>query len=124
MSLTRHQAELLRFIDGYIKDSGGVSPSFEDMRAAVHLSSKSGIHRMLTALDERGYIKRIPYRARCITVLKRLDGAPTEATAYRRMRDFVSRIADFTPGGVDCEDDAATIDSLREEARRVLEAVP
>jgi len=66
--LTRAQQELLDFIRTYIKDHGGVSPSFDEMKDAMGLASKSNIHRIITALEERGHIFRIQHRARCIFV--------------------------------------------------------
>ncbi|MGB1007200.1 MAG: transcriptional repressor LexA, partial [Thalassobaculaceae bacterium] len=76
--LTRKQQELLRFIEARL-DADGVSPSFEEMKAALDLKSKSGIHRLITALEERGFIRRLPHRARALEVLKRADPAPGAA---------------------------------------------
>ena len=67
--LTRKQYELLIFIDDRLRDSG-VSPSFDEMRDALGLKSKSGIHRLITGLEERGFIRRLPHRARALEVLK------------------------------------------------------
>lgn len=67
--LTRKQYELLIFIDERLRE-GGVSPSFEEMKIALDLKSKSGIHRLITALVERGFIRRLPHRARALEVLK------------------------------------------------------
>jgi repressor LexA len=67
--LTRKQYELLRFIDQRLKEAG-VPPSFDEMKDALDLRSKSGIHRLITALEERGFIRRLPNRARAIEVLK------------------------------------------------------
>ena len=61
--LTKKQQELLRFIEQRLA-ADGVSPSFEEMKAALDLKSKSGIHRLITALEERGFIRRLPHRAR------------------------------------------------------------
>ena len=66
--LTRKQQELLRFIEARL-DADGVSPSFEEMKAALDLKSKSGIHRLITALEERGFIRRLPHRARALEVV-------------------------------------------------------
>lgn len=76
MSLTHKQATLLRFIARYHADSGGVSPSYDNMRSALALRSKSGVSRLLTALNERGYITRLPNRARSIEILRMPDQAP------------------------------------------------
>src|SRR3954449_13620306 len=67
--LTRKQFELLRFIHERLTESG-VPPSFDEMKDALDLKSKSGIHRLITALEERGFIKRLANRARAIEVLK------------------------------------------------------
>jgi len=67
--LTRKQFELLRFIHERLKESG-VPPSFDEMKDALDLKSKSGIHRLITALVERGFIRRLPHRARAIEVIK------------------------------------------------------
>lgn len=67
--LTRKQHELLMFINERIKESG-VPPSFDEMKDALDLRSKSGIHRLITALEERGFIRRLPNRARALEVLK------------------------------------------------------
>ncbi len=67
--LTQRQLQLLRFIDQYQQDHG-VPPSFDEMRSALKLRSKSGIHRLISGLEERGYIKRLAYRARAIEVLR------------------------------------------------------
>ena len=67
--LTRKQFELLRFIHERLKETG-VPPSFDEMKDALDLRSKSGIHRLITALEERGFIRRLPNRARAIEVIK------------------------------------------------------
>jgi repressor LexA len=77
--LTPKQQELLSFIQTRL-DEGGVSPSFEEMKDALDLRSKSGIHRLINALEERGFIRRLPNRARALEVLKLPDAmhrAPT-----------------------------------------------
>jgi len=67
--LTRKQHELLLYIDKHLSESG-VSPSFEEMKDALDLKSKSGVHRLISALEERGFIRRLPNRARALEVLK------------------------------------------------------
>ncbi len=67
--LTRKQHELLMFIHERLKESG-VPPSFDEMKDALDLKSKSGIHRLITALEERGFIRRLPNRARALEVIK------------------------------------------------------
>jgi repressor LexA len=74
--LTKKQHELLMFIHERIKESG-VSPSFDEMKEALGLASKSGIHRLITALEERGFLRRLPHRARALEVTK----LPSQATA-------------------------------------------
>jgi repressor LexA len=67
--LTRKQHDLLVYIDGRLSETG-VSPSFEEMKDALDLKSKSGVHRLISALEERGFIRRLPNRARALEVLK------------------------------------------------------
>ncbi len=70
--LTQKQKDLLMFIHQRISEKG-VSPSFEEMKAALNLKSKSGIHRLITALEERGFIKRLAHRARALEIVKLPD---------------------------------------------------
>lgn len=70
--LTRKQQELLLYIHQHLGD-GGVSPSFDEMKDALGLKSKSGIHRLITGLEERGFIRRLPHRARALEVLRLPD---------------------------------------------------
>ena len=67
--LTRKQSELLLFLEERISKSG-VTPSFEEMKDKVGLKSKSGIHRLISALEDRGFIKKLPFKARAIEILK------------------------------------------------------
>ncbi len=67
--LTRKQHELLLYIDARLSETG-ISPSFEEMKEALDLKSKSGVHRLISALVERGFIRRLPNRARALEVLK------------------------------------------------------
>ena len=90
--LTRKQYELLLFINDRLGE-GGVSPSFDEMKDALGLKSKSGIHRLITGLEERGFIRRLPHRARALEVLKLPEGA--EASASRQQRG--SERAKFEP---------------------------
>lgn len=76
--LTVKQHELLRFIQQRL-DEGGISPSFEEMKEALGLKSKSGIHRLISALEERGFLRRLPNRARALEVLKLPDGSVAES---------------------------------------------
>src|SRR5258707_5543349 len=77
--LTKKQSELLRFIHERLQDAG-VPPSFDEMKEALDLRSKSGIHRLIMALEERGFIRRLANRARAIEVL-RLPESATVAQA-------------------------------------------
>src|SRR5581483_10703664 len=79
--LTRKQFELLRFIHERLKEAD-IPPSFDEMKDALDLRSKSGIHRLITALEERGFIRRLPNRARAIEVIKLPE--PVGASATRR----------------------------------------
>jgi repressor LexA len=72
--LTAKQRELLLFINQRIVENG-VPPSFDEMKEALDLASKSGIHRLITALEERGFIRRLPHRARALEVLKLPDAS-------------------------------------------------
>ena len=67
--LTNKQFDLLQFIDNQLK-SKGVPPSFDEMKNALGLKSKSGIHRLIKGLEERGFIRRLPHRARALEVLR------------------------------------------------------
>lgn len=81
--LTVKQKELLLFIHKRIKETG-VSPSFDEMKDALNLASKSGIHRLITALEERGFIRRLAHRARALEVLKLPESATATAPASGR----------------------------------------
>jgi repressor LexA len=70
--LTRKQHELLTYIHGKLAETG-VSPSFEEMKDALDLKSKSGVHRLISALEERGFLRRLPNRARALEVVKMPD---------------------------------------------------
>ncbi|WP_417257601.1 transcriptional repressor LexA [Celeribacter sp.] len=81
--LTKKQMQLLEFIDTRMRKEG-VPPSFDEMKEALDLRSKSGIHRLITALEERGFIRRLAHRARAIEIVKlpeALGGTPTAPTA-------------------------------------------
>ena len=67
--LTKKQKNLLLFINKKLRASG-VSPSYEEMKDSLHLKSKSGIHRLISALEERGFIRRLPHKARALEVIK------------------------------------------------------
>ncbi|CAL8981102.1 transcriptional repressor LexA [Rhodoplanes serenus] len=96
--LTRKQFELLRFIHERLKESG-VPPSFDEMKDALDLRSKSGIHRLITALEERGFIRRLPNRARAIEVIKLPDTVGHGAMAVRA-RGFTPSVIEGNLGRV------------------------
>ncbi len=81
--LTRKQHELLSFIDSHLKETG-VSPSFEEMKEALSLRSKSGIHRLISALEERGFLRRHHHRARALEVVKLPENMAHQALPVRR----------------------------------------
>ncbi|MBK6801108.1 transcriptional repressor LexA [Novosphingobium sp.] len=76
--LTRKQHELIRFIQARLEETG-VSPSFEEMKEALDLKSKSGVHRLISALEERGFIRRLPNRARALEVLRQPEDVNSKA---------------------------------------------
>jgi len=78
--LTRKQHELIRYIQAKLEETG-VSPSFEEMKEALDLKSKSGVHRLISALEERGFIRRLPNRARALEVLKQPEDVTSKAPA-------------------------------------------
>jgi repressor LexA len=75
--LTAKQHELLRFIQRKLEETG-ISPSFEEMKDALDLKSKSGVHRLISALEERGFIRRLPNRARALEVLREPENVAAE----------------------------------------------
>ena len=80
--LTPKQYQLLTFIHQTLRDTG-ISPSYDEMKDALELKSKSGIHRLITGLEERGWIRRLPHRARALEILRlpeNMDRAPTLPT--------------------------------------------
>ena len=85
--LTKKQYELLTFIDNRLRETG-ISPSFDEMKEALGLRSKSGIHRLMTGLEERGFVRRLPHRARALEVLRLPDAVvPMSREAGRRNND-------------------------------------
>ncbi|MFA7588158.1 MAG: transcriptional repressor LexA [Novosphingobium sp.] len=80
--LTRKQHELIRFIQDRLEETG-VSPSFEEMKEALDLKSKSGVHRLISALEERGFIRRLPNRARALEVLRQPEDVTTRLPSAR-----------------------------------------
>ncbi|MEM1086104.1 MAG: transcriptional repressor LexA [Pseudomonadota bacterium] len=94
--LTSKQKELLLFIHERIKRDG-VSPSFDEMKEALNLASKSGIHRLIVALEERGFIRRLPNRARALEVLKMPDAVTPTAPPRGRQTFRPSVVGAATP---------------------------
>ena len=92
--LTTKQHELLVFIDQHLRDTG-CSPSFEEMKEALDLRSKSGIHRLITALEERGFLKRHKHRARALEVVRLSDDLSPPAREIPRFAPNVIR-GDFS----------------------------
>ena len=87
--LTAKQHELIRFIQQRLEETG-ISPSFEEMKDALDLKSKSGVHRLISALEERGFIRRLPNRARALEVLKQPEDAVSTAPRARAANDMVA----------------------------------
>ncbi len=96
--LTRKQFELLRFIHERLTEAG-VPPSFDEMKDALDLRSKSGIHRLITALEERGFIRRLPNRARAIEVIK-LPDSVAHGIGGGRSRGFTPSVIEGDLGRV------------------------
>jgi repressor LexA len=96
--LTAKQKELLLYIHERIKESG-VSPSFDEMKEALDLASKSGIHRLITALEERGFLRRLPHRARALEVLKLPDSMTPSAPPKGRSTFRPSVVGEGRNGG-------------------------
>jgi len=102
--LTRKQYELLVYLDKELRKKG-VSPSFDEMKDALGLKSKSGIHRLITGLEERGFIRRLPHRARAIEVLRlpdNMDGPVAKASQKTTRKKFAANVieGDFKLAGV------------------------
>ena len=104
--LTRKQGELLRFIHERLQEEG-VPPSFDERKEALDLRSKSGIHRLIMALEERGFIRRLPNRARAIEVLRLPESSTVSAPRPQKFSPSVIpgslgrvRAAPAAPGGV------------------------
>ena len=89
--LTGKQHQLLSYLIDYQAEKD-ITPSFDEMRAAIGLASKSGIHRLVSALEERGYIRKLPNRARAIEILRHPGNGPE---AYKASKNVIT--ADFTP---------------------------
>lgn len=91
--LTAKQHQLIKFIQLRLEDTG-ISPSFEEMKEALDLKSKSGIHRLISALEERGFIRRLPNRARALEILKQPEDAVSDGSStlsVKAANDAVAR---------------------------------
>jgi len=97
--LTRKQHELLMFIHERLKEAG-VPPSFDEMKDALDLRSKSGIHRLIKALEERGFIRRLPNRARAVEVVRLPDSMSPGLAAAPRSRGFSPSVIEGSLGRV------------------------
>ncbi|HEY7747968.1 MAG TPA: transcriptional repressor LexA [Aestuariivirgaceae bacterium] len=97
--LTRKQFELLMFIHERLKEAG-VPPSFDEMKAALDLRSKSGIHRLITALEERGFIRRLPHRARALEVVKLPESVAPSLTAAKQKGAFSPNVIQGSLGRI------------------------
>ena len=106
--LTRKQHELITFIQNRLEASG-ISPSFEEMKEALDLKSKSGVHRLISALEERGFIRRLPNRARALEVIKTPEGsvsksAPRAAANANSANDALAPLRASAPRGAPAND--------------------
>jgi repressor LexA len=118
--LTRKQHELLMFVHERLKESG-IPPSFDEMKDALDLKSKSGIHRLITALEERGFIRRLPNRARALEVIK-LPDSMNPSLGGRRAR-FEPNVIEGSLGRVAAPPPRANAAAPTSDATRSI-AVP
>lgn len=102
--LTRKQQELLYFIHERMKETG-IPPSFDEMKEALDLASKSGIHRLITALEERGFIRRLPNRARALEILR----MPESVMGQQPRRGFSPSVIEGSLGKKQEETKAASV---------------
>jgi repressor LexA len=115
--LTRKQLELLRFIHERLTETG-VPPSFDEMKDALDLRSKSGIHRLITALEERGFIRRLANRARAVEVIKLPDSV---GHGLARSRGFTPSVIEGDLGRVRAvSEEGAEVDNMRPIAVPVM----
>ena len=89
--LTAKQHELIRFIQQRLEETG-ISPSFEEMKEALELKSKSGVHRLISALEERGFLRRLPNRARALEVIRQPEDATPARTAVSASDNVVPMV--------------------------------
>jgi repressor LexA len=117
--LTRKQHELLLFIHQRMKESG-IPPSFDEMKEALDLASKSGIHRLITALEERGFIRRLPNRARALEVIRLPDSM---APGLQPARKFSPSVIEGSLGRPQPERPRAPVASNDDDAGQAI-AIP
>ena len=113
MMLTKKQYQLLMFIDERLR-ARGISPSFDEMKDALDLKSKSGIHRLISGLEERGFIRRLPHRARALEVMRLPENADTPASVHQTPvvpQGFQPNVikGDFSIPGAQTAGDAAAV---------------
>ncbi|MEE4153944.1 MAG: transcriptional repressor LexA [Erythrobacter sp.] len=115
--LTAKQHELIRFIQQRLEETG-ISPSFEEMKEALDLKSKSGVHRLISALEERGFIRRLPNRARALEVIRQPEDATPPPRAEAVLPGASVTVTQFgaAPGA-----SAAPRPAIREPANDVIE---
>lgn len=112
--LTKKQLDLLMLIDTRLKESG-VAPSFDEMKDLLGLKSKSGIHRLISALEERGFLRRLPHRARALEVLKLPENVTDTASGIESGEAFAPNVikGDFQLPGANAPTRTATeVDSV------------
>jgi len=115
--LTQKQSDLLRFIHERLKETG-VPPSFDEMKEALDLRSKSGIHRLILALEERGFIRRLPNRARALEVLRLPESATPRGGGGARGGKFAPAVIEGNLGRV------RPMNERREEESHQQVAIP
>lgn len=114
--LTRKQHDLLLFIHERLKESG-IPPSFDEMKDALGLASKSGIHRLITALEERGFIKRLPNRARALEVIRLPDSISPGLASSNTAKKFKPSVVQGSLGKKEQKTDnflAAPMDAVNQ----------
>lgn len=100
--LTAKQHELIQFIQQRLEETG-ISPSFEEMKEALDLKSKSGVHRLISALEERGFLRRLPNRARALEVIRQ----PGDTTPARAAAPSQDNVVTLTPPAPRAQPEAA-----------------
>ncbi len=106
--LTAKQHELLRFIQQRLEETA-ISPSFEEMKEALDLKSKSGVHRLISALEERGFIRRLPNRARALEVIKMPEDSTPAPRAVRAANDAIGSATTSIPSAPEPANDVIEI---------------